>query len=238
MMMIQNHTRYTGTVCRGEPRILQPAGSGTHLEIPAGITGVYRMSSHTNHSKYKGMLKAEECIVSPTVEVVSRATRDTRLMPGPHVLNIPHCLREESQLQLLRVEKADLEQSIPFHPIPHTDDSLVTQDSFSADLTHVRITCSSFSVFTCKTCKTTCQSTVKALLYANLDPWPSRNVTTLQLKAYMCSYLYRIEDYREVFVYMIIFKLIVRPILLPDHISLMKLMATMMTQTFLNLNQF
>ena len=198
--MVMNHVRYCGTVRHGETRILQPVGSKVSLQIPAGSVGVYKMGVHLDHSKYDGIVSKEECVISPVIKVIHQSSRDNKddEDSGSHVLNIPHCIRERSLLKLIRVKKGNTDYSVPFSEIPRRDDDQQDENSFSVDATHVRVRCKSFSEFICITCKTTCQSTIRAFIFANLRVWPRRNVTTLQVKSFLCSYLFRIEDFREV----------------------------------------
>ena len=198
MTMVKNYKRYIATVCNGQPRILQAPGSDTYLEIPTGSRGLFKMGVYTDHSRYTDILKNEHCMVSSVVEVVHRPFEGQTTQSNVHVLNIPHCLRDESLLKLIRVKKWDTECRLPFREIPRKGESSSGEDSFSADLTHVRVNCETFGIFICTTCQRTCRSTIRAFLFANLNPWPSRNITTLQVKAFMCNYLFRIAEYREV----------------------------------------
>ena len=91
-----------------------------------------------------------------------------------------------------------MDHHIPFHEIPPKDEFDPEENSFSVDDTHVRVSCKSFSEFFCTTCKTTCQSTIRAFIFAHMRAWPRKNITTLEVKSFLCSYLFRIEDFKQV----------------------------------------
>ena len=198
--MVMNHIMYCGTVSHGQPRILKPVGSEVCLNIPSGSSGVYKMGVHTDSTKYDGIVSKEECVISPVVKVIHQESnvQNKDEEPGTHLLSIPHCLRDRSLFNLMRVKKADIEHSIPFQEIPQKDEDETDENSFSVGPTHVRVSCRSFSEFVCTTCKTTCQSTLRAFIFANLRPWPNLNITTLEVKSFLCSYLFRIDDFRQV----------------------------------------
>ena len=187
--MVMNRVRYCGTVSYGEPRILQALGSEALLQIPAGSRGVYRMGTNLDHFKYHGIITREECVISPVIKVIHQKSSDCKNdeEPGTHILNIPHCLRDRSLLKLIRVKKGEIDRHIPFHEISLKDEFDPDENSFSVDDTYVRVSCKTFSEFVCTTCKTTCQSTIRAFIFAHLRAWPRKNITTLQIKSFLCS---------------------------------------------------
>ena len=193
--MTRNHVRYIATVALGRERILQHPESEVSLNIPEGSEGVFVMGVHTDHTKFKNFLKEEECFVSPVVEVKRRNLTDESL-PVNVIINIPHCLTDTKSLQYIRVKKGDSFHSSTFIELENADE-LNTSD-VHVDKNFVRITTPEFSEFVCISCKNTCQAKIRVFLFAALQAWKRNKVTTLKLKSFLCSQLFRIADYRNV----------------------------------------
>ena len=198
--MIKGHKLYIATVALGRARNLQIPGSHVSLEIPDGYKGVYVMGVHTDHSDKEYFLSQEECIVSPAVEVLYRGLMndidEKRL--DMLTINIPHCVRDESALKLIRVKRRDVSRGIPFHDIEYADDPEADKDSYSVNSNFVRIKTKKFSEFIYTTCKITCQAAIRIFLFAGLNTWRRNNNTTVKIKSFLCSSLFRTADYRNV----------------------------------------
>ena len=104
MMMMKNHRRYIGTVCRGKARVLHDPGSDVSLEIPDGSRGVYVMGVHTDISKFKDVIEMRN-VSSPQWSKFYTRMKMMFLKPESHTVRIPHCLRDASQLELIRVRR-------------------------------------------------------------------------------------------------------------------------------------
>ena len=117
-------------------------------------------------------------------------------------INIPHCVRDESALKLIRVKRRDVSRGIPFQELQYADDPKANKDSYSVSRTFVRIRTRKFSEFVCTTCKITCQAAVRIFLFAALNAWRRNNNTTVKMKSFLCSSLFRITEYRNVCILM------------------------------------
>ena len=195
--MTRNHVRYIATVTLGRERILQHPESEVSLNIPQGSEGVFVMGVHTDHTKFKSILREEECFVSPVVEV-KRKNLTNESLPVNATINIPHCLTETTSLQYIRVKKGDSCHSITFTELKKADELNAKDARYCIDKNFVRISTQEFSEFICTSCKNTCQAKIRVFLFAALRAWKRNKVTTLKLKSFLCSQLFRIAVYRNV----------------------------------------
>ena len=202
--MSKGHKSYIATVTHGQARNLQFLGSDVSLEIPDGYKGVYVMGVHTDVSSFNNVVDDEECIVSPAVEVLHRSLGsdidEKRL--EMLTINITHCVSEESALKLIRVKRRDVSRGIPFQELKYADGPEADEDSYSVNGNLVQIKTRKFSEFVCTTCKITCQASVRIFLFAALNAWRRNNNTTVKIKSFLCSSLFRITEYRNVCILM------------------------------------
>ena len=188
---------YIATVTLGRERTLQHPESEVSLNIPQGSEGVFVMGVHTDHAKFKNFLKEEECFVSPVVEVKRKNPTNESLPVNP-TINIPHCLTDTNSLQYIRVKKGDSCLSRTFRELKKASQLNIKGAYYYVDKNFVRITTEEFSEFVCTSCRNTCQAKIRVFLFAALRAWKRNKVTTLKVKSFLCSHLFRIADYRNV----------------------------------------
>ena len=180
--------------------MLQAPDSAVSLEIPEGSRGVYVMGVDIDVSKFKSFVDDEECFVSPVVEIV-HMKEDDAAEPNTHKVRIPHCLRDASQLQLIRVRRRRSSSNAPFQHITSvtsTTRSHSIDDGYSVDDNYITIFSHTFSEFVCTSCHNTCKGTIKLFLFAKLKAWRDKMSTTVKIKSFLCSPLFLIDDFREV----------------------------------------
>ena len=168
--MTRNRVRYIATVTLGRERILQHPESEVSLNIPQGSEGVFVIGVHTDHTKFKSILREEECFVSPVVEV----KRKNLTSESPHMnatINIPHCLTDTNSLQYIRVKKGDSCLSRTFTELKKASQLNTKGAYYYVDKNFVRITTQEFSEFICTSCKNTCQAKIRVFLFATLRAW-------------------------------------------------------------------
>ena len=155
------------------------------------------MGVHTDVSKFKNFVEEEECFVSPVVEILHK-NEDDAVEPKSHTVRIPHCLSDASQLQLIRVRRGRSSNNAPFQYISPKDRFHTNDDGYLVDHQHITIFSQKFSEFVCTSCHTTCKGTIKLVLFGKLTAWARKNVTTVQMKSFLWSPLFRIADFRRV----------------------------------------
>ena len=115
-----------------------------------------------------------------------------------HTLRIPHCLNNKSMIWLLRVRRGNSSYSTPFEELPHMEEFGNFRSCYSANENIVTISATEFSEFVCTTCNTTCLATIKTFLFGSLDNWRDDETTTVEIKSFLCSPLFRIAEFRDV----------------------------------------
>ena len=208
MTMMKNGKKYIGTVCHGKSRTLQALGSEVTLQIPEGSKGVYVMGAHTDVSYFKNVVDLDDIgFVSPVVEIIHKKEDDDTELKS-HTIRVPHCLSDAKQLQLVRVRRGKSSNCAPFQHMPRVDAS-ENIDCYSVDENYVTIYSKKFSDSVCTTCNTTCQGAIHMFLFGKLNAWKSKKVTTAQIKSFLCSPLFKIAEFRDVFsIFLITFDIV------------------------------
>ena len=135
--------------------------------------------------------------MSPVIEV-KRKNLTNESLPVNATINIPHCLTHTKSLQYIRVKKGNSYHSNSFTELEKADELNTNDSNYHVDKNFVRITTPKFSEFICTSCKNTCQAKIRVFLFAALQAWKRNKVTTLKVKSFLCSHLFRIADYRNV----------------------------------------
>ncbi len=193
----KNKQKFISTVSRGESRILQAPDSDVSLFIPPGAPGLYTLEVLTDMATCSHLIPEEECVVAPVIQVhASKLPSPEQEKPTRiYTLNIPHCFKDRKRLPKLKVQHFKSDEQETFI---QTKTESRKHGTFEIDNTHVRVHKEDFSIFTCTSCEKTCQSTILAFIFGNLNQLPQENLTEMNLKAYLCSFLYRIKDFKQV----------------------------------------
>ena len=194
------HKKYNTTVSHGEPKTLQGDGSDVSLSIPAGSQGVYMTRVHTDHLQFKGIIPPEECLIGPPTEVEhinfenQTATRPEHL----YMVNIPHCLMDKELWKHIIVRRGDVYRHRPFRKLSRRSSEDEDKVGFEVDNKYITIHTDGFSQFICTSCKTVCAASVMMFVMGNPEPCVEERETIIQLKNFLCSFLYKIKEYRQV----------------------------------------
>ena len=113
-------------------------------------------------------------------------------------INIPHCLSRKVTLDLVRVKRGDTLRSIPFQELKKSDGFYLEDDTYSVDKNFVRIKTKKLSEFVCTSCDITCQAALQVVLLGTLDISRRNNFSIAKVKAFLCSSLFKIAEYRNV----------------------------------------
>ncbi len=154
------------------------------------------MAVHTETSIYQNLIRDNECVVAPLIEVNTTCESPSE----DYILSIPHCIADSNLWKLLKVRKH-------VRKVRKANDNRYSKKkghckkctSFTVHDKFIKVQCKDFSLFTCTICKQVCQSTVLAFVFAKLRNWThNQTITTVDVRTFLCSYLYNIEDYRQV----------------------------------------
>ena len=188
---------YSATVSTGEARVLQADGSGVELHIPKGSYGLYLTSVFTNYFRLKTFILGEECLVGPAVHI-EHIHLTKKEEPIRHFIQIPHCLQDRTLWRYIKIRRCDLHRDQTPQELQQGGNSVDKQDFFLVDGQYIYIYTTKFSLFTCTSCKNTCQGTAATFVLGHLRYSLEVQKTTVKLKAFLCSDLYRIPDFKSV----------------------------------------
>ena len=177
--------------------MLQGVGSDVSLTIPPGTQGVYMTGVHTDHTMFPSVIPKEECIVGPLVEVEHLGTikKTSKTM---YKLQIAHCVQNQDLWEFIRVRRGDPNKGIEFTELTQREKHVGASDYYVIDENYITIFTSHFTLFTCTNCKNSCNATVMAFLVGELEHLLEYGVTKVKVKAFLCSDLFTIADFKNV----------------------------------------
>ena len=196
--MSMNRRKYNATVTYGEARTLQGNGSEVSLTIPRGVHGVCMTTVHTDHTMFPHVIPESECIVGPLVEVehVGKGAEKERSLT--YMPKIPHCIQNKELWKSIKVRRGNPKNGIDFTDLQQRFQPGDDGDYYVIDEKFITIYTSHFTLFTCTSCNNSCNATIMTFLVAQLRHLPKYDVTKVKAKVFLCSDLYRIEDFRNV----------------------------------------
>lgn len=196
--MSKNLRKYNATVSHGESRMLQGDESDVSLAIPAGAQGVYISRVHTDHSWFDNVIPKHECFIGPPVEVEHLNAAKNHKDTHHYVLSIPHSVSDKYLWKHIRVRHGNLHKSGSFTIVSRKMVEDEADTWFEVDDKFIKIHTSHFSQFICTSCKESCSASVMAFVLARLRHIREVMETSVEIKTYLCSSLYKIRDYRKV----------------------------------------
>ena len=198
MLMTKGSRTYMGIISDGNERILKGPDSDVQLHIPPGIYGLTVGCVCIDNSAIRKYIPEKECIIAPMVEFYCYSTKETN-EKEPYVIKIPHCLTNDSNLEDVRVRKVDRNSLHRHINIPKYNRKGNQQTYFDTDEKYITIFTPHFCQFTCcLDCKHEwCKDRAMVFLYGSIRP-AENDRTLVHIRPFMCSFLYKIEDYKKV----------------------------------------
>ena len=196
MDIYKRQARFAVAVIQRKKMELKDKYSSISLSVPEGIEGMVSQAIHTDMRIFTTSIPKWECFISPVVEVhCYQLNKTDKEAIAPYCLQIPHYL--ETSFQQIKVRCGDLNQNQPFEEIPHKNYvHSTTEMFFEADEKCIRVYSTHFCQIMCSSCKQTCSSFILALPFGTLQHF--KYCTLMKVKVYLCSALYKIEDFRTV----------------------------------------
>ena len=197
--------KYNTTVSHGEPKTLQGDGSDVSLAIPVGSQGVYMTRVHTDHLQFKGIIPPEECLIGPPTEVeqINFENQTPTRSKYLYRVNIPHCLMDKELWKHIIVRRGDVYRHRPFREMPRRNPKDEEDFGFEVDNKYITIHTDGFSQFICTCGKTVCTASVLVFVMGSMNPGTEVKGSSIKLKNFLCSFLYNIEDYKQVLYFQI-----------------------------------
>ncbi len=199
--MVKDNKFYLMTSTDGRGGVLQDPASDVRLIIPQGFYGTLKGYIETDPIEYLQYISDNECLIAPIPDFTF-FRKDTLVHKPRFKIIMKHSLRNESDLEYIRVQHGDIHKEKGFHCIPrkHPHESEKFDDSIDAyceaDREYITITTSHFSQFICTTCKKTCGDDLQAFVYGSIKDVGNDKIA--EVKVFLCSPLYRIMDFKEV----------------------------------------
>ena len=190
MMTIMNGKEFTATVSHGEAGILKDSESDVSLHIPGCSAGVYKKCVHTDHSRFKGDIPAEECMITPLVEIhhveAQHAEKETR---GNFVIKLPHCIPEQKLWEQVKVRKwKSHESDMASQELVQKEAMGGDGDYFVMDNRFITVITQHFCLVAGTICdREGCRSTLRIMLMGKLQSRPQRILSTVKVKSFLCS---------------------------------------------------
>ena len=198
MVMFQNHLQYAGTVINGEKTVVKDKNSGISLFIPKGVRGFLVQCVHTDLRPFETFVPKAECFISPVVEIHCDEIKRTKAGRGAwYCLQVPHCLH--GSFYQIKVRCGDQAKSLSFVEVPHGQLQEEEGIFYEVDKRYIRVYSTHFCQIICTSCKQTCSSFILALPFGSLHQFDDE--TIVKIKLYLCSALYKIEDFIAVCIF-------------------------------------
>ncbi len=193
------------TVSLGEARVLQTPDSDASLSIPQGSPGVYSMTVHTDLLYSTSLIPQDECFISPVVQVdhiLLHTDPGEKHCPGVYELTIPHSSKDKNLKKYIKVRHhtEGIEGNVAEEfRCPEESTGSPAHGTFAIHKKSVKVYTKSFSKFTCSSCRNnSCQADVLTLMFRGVSPFPSLQNTSVDFKLFLCCFLYKIKDFKQV----------------------------------------
>ena len=195
-LMTKGFTRYACIRSQGDGGTLQAPGSAVQLLVPEDLDVLVMGHAHTDVKQFLEIVPEEECFVSPVAEYHCTFKEAKQ---KSFSLRVPHCVKNTEHLQHVRVRHGDIHRNICFEDVPRAQRNTLNQECyFEVDENYITIYTTHFSQFVCSVCKKVCCGDGKAFIFGGLSPLAFAPPLSAAVRLYICSPLFRIEDYRMV----------------------------------------
>ena len=200
IVMARNWRQFVATVSQGKSQTLKPPDSDVSLTIPDGVYTILEGCVHTDHSRFVIAIPADECIISPMVEFHHHPLHDEEAentTEQRYTIKIPHCIPHKSRWRYIKVRKGDISKKEEFIEIKRGRQAEKEKTSYDIGEHFITIHTTHFTDFTCTICKDTfCSDLAMVFLFGSLRPL--EDSTVVKVQPFLCSFLYVIEDYKQV----------------------------------------
>ena len=173
--------------------------SDTVLLIPEYSEGLFMMRVLPDEQIYQNsnLISENECFVSAMVEV--RVFPPLPLTKKPdklHTLKIVHCIPDRRMWSKVVVRQWP--RYYAFRRLQPLEKPKEQEGCFYVDENFITIYTRTFSVFTCTVCKNICQTREYAITSGELSSFKQENMTTVKIKCYLGSYMYKLKALKKV----------------------------------------
>ena len=197
MMFHKGDIEYVAAVLDGNQEF-QETNSEVSVTVPCQARGVLFQKIHTEFSLFRGIIPEEECMISPVAEIHTSACSELPSGKMQYKIRIPHSLKVQEHLDLIKVRRGDIHADIPFTELRRKSEVQDTLPCYEVQERFIIIYTDHFSQFVCSACGKPCNSYIMAFPFGTLIQEDEDEVTEVTVKVYLCCSLYNIEDFRTV----------------------------------------
>ena len=178
---------------------VQAPDSEVSVTIWDGVRAILCQKVHTEFSQFREKIPKDECMIGPVVELYLTNQCEENSKSKKYKIKIPHYLETEEQLSSVKVRCGDVNQDIAFTELRRKFTSCDVMPYYKVDTTHIIIYTDNFSQFICSVCgkNESCHS-IMVFPYGSISQQKEDNTTRTKVKVYLCSPLYKIEDFKKV----------------------------------------
>ena len=188
-----------------ESKILYLLESDTALQVPMFSDGLYvvRVLTGERICQIYNLISENECFVSVIVEVtvlppmLKPEQLGLKRSKKVYTLRITHCIpnRRMWSKVVVRQWSRDGCRQLKQIEIDLPEDR---EGCFYVDEHFITIYTRTFSVFTCTVCEKMCKTREYAVITGELSSFKQENLTTVKIKCYLGSYLYKLKAFKKV----------------------------------------
>ena len=202
MQMRKDWRQFVATVSQGKSQTLKPPHSDVSLHFPDGVYAVLQGSVHTDHSRFTNAIPKGECIVAPMVEFHEcHSNEECKRRKHQFIIKIPHCVPDKSKWRYIRVRRGDIYLDEAFADILKGNKDGPHETYYKIDECFITIHTTHFTDYTCTLCNYLyCSNLAMIFLFGSLST--SGESTDVKVQPFLCSFLYVIEDFKQVHHYL------------------------------------
>ena len=184
---------FDAALLSGKANTLRGCNSEVGIETRDGMQNILCRKIHTDLSRHETNLPHDESIIGPTVEV--HLTHGNAKHQEEFLLRIPHCLHIKD-LSAIKVRRVDDKRKDSVQNVPTKEQAMGIIPYFETDSSQVIIHTNHFSEYVCSGSSDKCLTSIIAFPFGRL--WKTENISHVKVKLYLCSSLYKIQDFRIV----------------------------------------
>ena len=188
-------------IVHGSAVNIQALHSDLILHVPEGVYGIILGNIHTDHWRFKHLVKDTDCIIGPICDYYifdtpRKATkRDNFIIEVPHIVKNIH--EVNGTIQVMRQPNGSLALT-PIQPLVPGDNADQNDAFYSVHKKYIKISTPHFSRFivTAKGINC-CSGSVEMLVFSKMDMNDTQPL--FHVNIYLCSLHYVLQDYSQVY---------------------------------------
>ena len=189
-------------IVHGSAITIQAVHSDVILHVPDGVYGIILGNIHTDHWRFKHLVKDIDCIIGPICDYYIFYSPRKATKRENFIIEVPHIVKNIHEVNgTIQVMPQPNGSSVltPIQPLVQDDKTEQNDTFYSVHKKYIKISTPHFSRFivTAKGINC-CSGSVEMLVFSKMDMNGPRPL--IYVNIYLCSLHYALQDYRQVFV--------------------------------------